>query len=153
MSRPLPLNQFRWMERDELDNLDVLSIPEDSNTGYLLEVDLEYPHELHDRHNDLPLCPEQLKTVYLKNAPKKLIGTLHDKKNYIIHHRYLQSALRNGLKLTRIHRGVKFHQSRWLEPYIRMNNDWRTAATDEFSKKLFQADEQCSIWKIFGICP
>ena len=138
MSRPLPLNNFEWMEQGEIENLSVLSILENSDTGYILEVDLEYPPELHDEHNDLPYCPEQLRTTTVKNAPKKLIATLHNKKNYIVHHRYLQSALQNGLRLIRIHRGLRFHQRKWLEPYIRMNNEWRQMATDKFSKDFFK---------------
>ena len=123
---------------DEIQNLNVLGIPEDGDTGYILEVDLEYPRELHNSHNDLPFCPEQLKTTYGKNAAKKLIGTLHDKKSYIIHHRYLQTALQNGLKLKKIHRGICFHQEKWLEPYISLNNLKRTEATDAFSKNFFK---------------
>ena len=93
MSSPLPLNRFEWMEPSEIENLNIPAIPEDGDTGYILEVDLEYPPELHDSHNDLPFCPELLKTTTVKNAPKKLIATLHNKKNYIVHYRYLQSAL------------------------------------------------------------
>ena len=93
MSSPLPLNQFRWMEPAEINSLDVQAIPEDGDIGFFLEVDLEYPLELHKDHNDLPFCPELLKTSAEKHAPRKLIATLHDKKKYIIHHRHLQCAL------------------------------------------------------------
>jgi len=113
-------------------------IPAKGEEGYILEVDLEYPPEIHDEHNDLSFCPEKLKTSPGTNAPRKLIASLHDKKKYIVHYRYLQSALRNGLRLEKIHRGLKFHQSRWLEQYIALNNRLRTAATDEFSKCLFK---------------
>ena len=77
------------MEQDEIKNLYVLSIPEGGYEGYFLEVDLEYPPEIHDDHNDLSFYPEQLKTSANKSASKKLIGTLHDKKKYVVHHRYL----------------------------------------------------------------
>ena len=132
MSRPLPLNQFRWLDQQEIANLDVLAIPEEGDDGYFLEVDLKYPENLYNEHNEVPFCLEPLKTITNKNAPQKLIGTLHNKKNYIVHYRYLQSALQNGLKLMRIHRGIKFHQAKWLALYISLNNQMRTMATDEF---------------------
>jgi len=76
MSRTLPLNQFRWLDQQEIADLDVLAIPEEGDDGYFLEVDLEYPENLHDEHNELPFCPEPLKTTANKNAPRKLIGTI-----------------------------------------------------------------------------
>ena len=36
-----------------------MSINEKSLIGYFLEVDLEYPEELHELHNDFPLAPEK----------------------------------------------------------------------------------------------
>ena len=138
MSSSLPLNQFRWLEEDEINSLNVVAIPEEGDIGYILEVDLDYPVELHDEHNDLPFCPQQLKTTAGRNDPGKLIATLHEKKNYVVHYRYLQCALQNGLELVRIHRVLSFCQSKWLEPYIRMNNEWRTQATDDFSKAFFK---------------
>ena len=152
MSSSLPLDQFRWLEEEEISHLDVRTIPEDGDRGYILEVDLDYPLELHDEHNDLPFCPQQLKTTANRNSPRKLIATLHDKKKYIIHYRYLQLALQNGLRLERIHRVLSFHQSKWLEPYIRMNNEWRTQATDDFSKAFFKLMSNSSLFKISRIC-
>ena len=55
MSQPLPTKNFKW-----IDPIDVLSVPDDFRFGYILEVDLEYPKELHDNHNDYPLAPEHL---------------------------------------------------------------------------------------------
>jgi len=47
------------MTDDEIRNLDIMNIPDDNPTGYILEVDLEYPHNLHKLHNDYPLAPEK----------------------------------------------------------------------------------------------
>ena len=83
MSSPLPLRNFCWLTPDEIQQLDVSAIDEDSSCGYILEVDLEYPRKLHDEHNDLPYCPEKLKTCTKNTTPSKLIATLHNKSNYI----------------------------------------------------------------------
>ena len=58
MSEYLPYEGFKWLKN--VDELDVMSINEKSPIGYLLEVDLEYPDELHELHNDYPLAPEKL---------------------------------------------------------------------------------------------
>lgn len=52
MSLYLPYGGFQWVS--DIDNFDVNRVPDDSNKGYILEVDLEYPHALHEKHNDLP---------------------------------------------------------------------------------------------------
>ena len=57
-SKYLPYEKFEWLEN--IDKLDVMSINEKSEIGYILEVDLEYPKELHELHNDYPLGPEKL---------------------------------------------------------------------------------------------
>ena len=58
MSKYLPYGEFRWVKN--VDGFDVMSISEKSDTGYLLEVNLEYPDESHELHNDYPLAPEKL---------------------------------------------------------------------------------------------
>ena len=63
MSQPLPVDSFAWLTEDEFDGLDISNVSEDSDIGYILEVDLEYPAELHDLHSDFPLCPENLKVT------------------------------------------------------------------------------------------
>ena len=57
MSEYLPYEGFKWLKN--VDKFDVMSINEKSPIGYFLEVDLEYPDELHELHNDYPLAPEK----------------------------------------------------------------------------------------------
>jgi hypothetical protein len=61
MAQPLPTGEFDWINEEEISNLDITQIPDDSDEGYILECDLKYPKELHDLHNDYPLAPEKMK--------------------------------------------------------------------------------------------
>ena len=57
MSGYIPYGGFKWLKN--VDNFDVNSASENSPVGYILEVDLEYPEELHVLHNDYPLAPKK----------------------------------------------------------------------------------------------
>ena len=98
----------------------------------ILEVDLSYPKELHDPHNEYPLAPERV----VVNKVKKLIPNLSDKKNYVLHRKNLELYIKNGLKLTKIHRGIKFEERPWLQKYIQLNMDLRTKGTTDFEKNF-----------------
>ena len=88
MSKPLPISDFKWMNNSELNNW--------KKFPCFLEVDLKYPYQLHDLHNDYPLAPEQKN---IKNVTK-LIPNLFDKKKYVIHHQTLKLYERLGLEIT-----------------------------------------------------
>ena len=60
MTQYLPYGGFKWLSKKEIDEFDLNLIKENSSTGYILEVDLEYPSELHDFHNDYPVAREKL---------------------------------------------------------------------------------------------
>ena len=126
MSKPLPTHGFKWMKMIELETWKLHSC--------ILEVDLEYPKSLHDLHNDYPLAPEHLEV----NKVDKLIPNLRDKKKYVIHYENLKEYLSLGLTLTKIHRGIKFEESQWLEKYIVLNTELRTAAANDFEKDFFK---------------
>ncbi|XP_065641176.1 uncharacterized protein LOC136073505 [Hydra vulgaris] len=126
MSKPLPTHGFKWMNEKEIENW--------KSTSCILEVDLGYPEHLHDLHNDYPLAPERLKI----NKVEKLVSNINHKKNYIIHYENLKLYERLGLKLTKIHRGIKFEESAWLSKYIKLNTDLITKATNDFEKNFFK---------------
>lgn len=136
MSQPLPQSGFEWME--SVDNFDVTKISDDDSTGYILEVDLEYPEHIHDIHNDLPVCPEKLVSPKCTTKVKKLIPNLYDKSNYILHYRNLKQVLSLGLKLKKINRILKFQQSTWLKCYIDLNTELRNKASNKFEKNFFK---------------
>jgi len=147
MSQPLPYRDFKWIapEKIILDNYH-----ENSNKGIILEVDLEYPEELHDLHNDYPCAPgkilvtDQMLSDYcrkIKNlhgnssgTVSKLIPTLNSKKNYVLHYRNLKLYQSLGLRLTKIHRAVQFTQRKWLKSYIDFNTEIRKDAKNSFEK-------------------
>ena len=74
-------------------------VDDNASIGYILEVDLDYPSEIHDEHNDLPFCPEHIKPPGSKQT--KLCATLMNKRNYVIHYRYLKQALHMDFDLLR----------------------------------------------------
>ena len=74
-----------------------------TNRGYLLEVDMTYPKELHDHHNDLPFMCESIKV----NGVEKLVPNLYDKKKYVVHVKALKQALYHGLILEKIHKSYR----------------------------------------------
>ena len=136
MSEKLPIHSFKWLtsgEMEKLFNNRVVQIWE--KTPCILEVDLEYPENLHDLHNDYPFCPER---VECKNGVEKLIPNLRNKTKYIIHYKNLIQCLKAGLKLKKIHRGIKFIESEWMKPYIEMNTNLRTQAKNNFEKDFFK---------------
>ena len=63
MSQHLPTGNFKWMTDKEIDRIDLGKYKEDSKRRFISEVNLEYPQELHDLHNDYPVCPEKVRGV------------------------------------------------------------------------------------------
>ena len=136
MSEKLPVHSFKWMSNQEIENIfnnQIVQVWE--KMPCILEVDLEYPEKLHDLHNDYPLCPEK---VECDHGVKKLIPNLRHKNNYVIHYKNLMQCLRLGMKLKKIHRGIKFIESAFLKPYIDKNTNLRTQAKNNFEKDFFK---------------
>ena len=136
MSQKLPVHSFKWMTDKEIENIfnnQIVQVWE--RTPCILEVDLEYPEELHDLHNDYPLCPER---VECDKGVKKLIPNLRHKKNYVVHYKTLMQYLNLGMELKKIHRGIRFIECDFLKPYIDMNTNLRTKAKNNFEKDFFK---------------
>ena len=136
MSQKLPTHGFKWLSNKEIEKLynnQIVQVWE--KTPCILEVDLSYPEELHDLHNDYPLCPER---VECDKGVKKLIPNLRDKNNYVIHYKNLMQCLKLGMKLKKIHRGIKFIESDFMKPYIDKNTNLRAQAKNNFEKDFFK---------------
>lgn len=137
MMQNLPLDCFEWSNVNTFDVAGILNISEDSSIGYIFEVDLDYPQHLHDSHKDYPLCSENRAIPSAKNE-RKLLLTLYDKKNYVVHYRMLQFVLQQGLILSKIHRVLQFNQSKWMKSYIELNTELRTKASNDFEKNFYK---------------
>ena len=97
-------------------------------------MDLEYPTELHDEHNEYPLAPEGV----VVNGTRKLIPHLGGRKNYVVHYEALRQLLKYGLRITKIHRGIRFRESDFLSRYIASNTRSRTTAKNQFEKDFYK---------------
>ena len=142
------------MTDKEINKADLAKYKENGKKGLILEVDLEYPIELHDLHNDYPIGPEKLNvsnnmlSEYCKKIAekyniliglvRKLIPTLKDKKEHMLHYRNLQLYMALGLKVKEVHRVLEFDQSPWLKQYIDFNTEKRKHAKNSFEKDFFK---------------
>ena len=154
MSQYLPTGGFKWMTEKQINKINLAQYNENSEKGFIIEVDLEYPKELHNLHNDYPLAAERvcvnkdmLSEYCKKIATKynistgpvhKLIPTLSNKEKYVLHYRNLQLYLDLGLKVNKVHRVLEFNQSPWLKQYIDFNTQKRTQAKNSFEKDFFK---------------
>ena len=133
MSQKLPARNFKWIEKDDISKLDekfIKNYDENSDIGYILEVDVEYPKSLHTIHSDLPFLPEKIEI----NKCTKLVCTMQNKEKYVIHIRALKQALNHGLKLIKVPKITQFDQEAWLKPYIDLNTNIRKDAKNNFEK-------------------
>ena len=154
MSQCLPTGGFRWMTEKQIQKVYLAACTEERKKGMFLEVDLEYPKESHEMHNDYPLTAEEIKVTkemlspHCKNIQEqfgisimqvaKLIPTLASKTNYVLHYRNLQLYLSLGIKLKKVHRVLEFNQSPWLAQYISFNIQKRMNAKNAFEKDFYK---------------
>ena len=150
----LPYDEFEWLNDDEIGGIDFNCVSAESDVGYILEADLEYPCELHELHNDYPLAPEKMRVSkdmlsdYCLSIAEnydvkvgdvaKLIPNLRDKSCYIVHYRALQLHVSLGMVVKKIHRDLKFKQSDCLKGFVMFNTAKRINAANEFDKSFFK---------------
>ena len=135
MSEALPTHGFKWVKNvEEFTAKRITKLAKKNKHGYLIEVDVDYPEELHEKHNQLPFLPEKMEI----DKVIKLVPNLFNKKQYVVHIRALSQALNHGLILKKVHRIIQFEQSAWLKPYIEMNTRLRKDTTNDFEKDFFK---------------
>ena len=134
MSKILPVNGFKWIDNNEINEEFIKNYNENDNKGYILEVDIKYSKRLHKLYSDLPFLSERMEI----NKCKKLVCNLSNKKKYVTHINSLKQVLNHRLKLKKIHRVIEFNQKEWLKPNIDMNTELRKAAKNDFEKDLFK---------------
>ena len=78
MSQRLPVNGFKWVN-NEINEEFIKNYDENSDKGYIFEVDVIYPRKLHDLHSDLPFLPKRMKI----DKCEKLACNLLNKKNML----------------------------------------------------------------------
>ena len=153
MMEYLPEKDFKKYEPDfKVTKEWIMSIPDDAETGYFLEVDLEYPDKIKPQSINFPFCPESLfipnedLSYYQKSIlgtekrtkVEKLILTQKDKLKYIVHYRCLKFYLDRGMILKNVHSIISFTQRKWLASYIDFNTKQRMVATTDFEKDYFK---------------
>ena len=104
MIQKLPTHGFSWEKEEDFTPEKIDKFVKKDMKGYILEVDVKYPKEL---HKELPFLAERKKIEKMK----KLVIKLKYKKMYVVHIKSLNQALKQGLKLKKVHRIVRFEQS------------------------------------------
>ena len=125
MLQKLPVDGFKWVEDiSQFNESFIKGCEENSDKGYFLEVDVEYPKNLHNLYSDLPPLPERKKF----GKCNKLVCTVQDKENYVVHIRTLKQVLNCRLIIKKVHRVIQFNQEACLKPYVDMNTKLRKEA-------------------------
>ena len=156
LSEPMPVHGFEWVTDLSILTSDFISkYDENGSIGYILEVDVDIPWEIHDATSDYPLLPEHLvinetmispkssamrrrRGYPAKFSSKKLSPNLYPKTCYVAHIRSLKFALRHGVIITRVRRAISFNQSPWIKGYVELNTKKRREEIDEYEKNLFK---------------
>ena len=134
MSQKLLLKYFKWVEDvSELNEDFIKCYSDESDERYFLEVDVQYPENLHNLYYGLSLLPKRIK---IKKVDK-LLGNLRDNEEYILHIRNFKKALNYKLVFEKVHRVIKFKQKSWSKQYIDKNTDLRKKSKSGFKKDFF----------------
>ena len=149
MMKKLPTGGF---ERSDIRLEKIMQTSDENDVGYFVMVDLNYPSNLHDCHNDFPLAAEKsaidaemLSQYQLELGNKtrhipKLLKTFQSKQNYAYHYSVLKFYCKQGLQVTRLHKALKFNHSDFMKRYIEQNTKLRQQpGISTFKKHFFKS--------------
>ena len=134
MYQNLPTHGFLWKEAEDFTPEKIDELVKKDKRGYLLEVHVKYPKELHKNDNELPFLAKRMKI----GREEKLVPNLNNKKRYVVHIKALDQALKHGLKFKKVHRVIEFQHSKWMKTYIMLNTRLKKTAKNEFEKNYFK---------------
>ena len=134
MINNLPTHGFKWKKGEDFAAEKIDELVKKDEKGYLLEVDVKYPKELRENHNELPFLVEKMKI----ERKEKLAPNRKDKKRYVVHIKALDQALKHGLKLKKVQRITDFQQSKWMKPYIMLKTKLSKDAKNDSEKDFFK---------------
>ena len=170
LMQALPTGEFRWLTEEELEvfresmagDPSEIHCGNDMKKGYIAEVDLLFPDNIHIKLSCLPPGPEKMRVEnFLKSAhnlkygnkhegkESMLIGHFYDHKNYVCHLRMLKFMLELGVLVTKVHRVLKFNQSCYMKDFIEKCTSLRREANKEGNKFYEDLAKQFSV-SFFG---
>ena len=145
MSEYVPYDEIKFDRNVKLG--EILNILNDSDFGYIIEVDLKHPVNKKVKTKNFPIAPENKKispdkftTSTNKNKSntstqsKNLLCDWNDEKNYLMLYRMLKFYVRHGMIVEEVREIISFRQNKWLEKYISFNTQKRNQAVDDFEK-------------------
>ena len=133
--KKLPTGNFQWVQDTSIFTEDYIKkYDKESDTGYLLIVDVIYPKNLRGNHKHLPFLPVRTKI----DKVTKLSCNFENKNEYPVHIYALQQALNHGLKLEKVRSAISFSQDDWLKQYIDRNTEFRMKASNDFEKDYYK---------------
>ena len=137
----------------DIDIKTVLETPDDNEDGYVIECDLHFPKQIHEKLKQYPPAPENIspkdewlsdyrkelkKQLNIKGNTAKLVPHLKDHNNYCIHYRNLKYLVQLGVEIKKVHNIASFKQKAWLKKYIDFNTEMRKEAKNDFEKDFFK---------------
>lgn len=156
---PMPYKGYRWVQPKQFRFLDWKTMTDCQKYGYIVNCDLIFPPELHDKFDDFPLAPTHEVMTYDKLSPysqetqkvligsekkarkygqQKLVSDVSRKNNYVVHYLNLGFYLRQGVQLGNIHSVIRFEQKDFLKDYINILSAKRALAKNDFKKNMYK---------------
>ena len=127
MSQYLPTGDFREVKVTRSNLKSILRTPDNDEHGFLIECDLEYPSDIHEKTKLFPFLLEKKNvkvedfSPYMKaNKPEKykptekLFMDQTNKQRYSLHYRDLKFHIRHGIRIVKVHIDYRYKQSPWL---------------------------------------